>query len=81
MSIDASKYIPGLDQEITAGGKRSFTVGAGSTAPVVCFGSGAPTLTVPIGSIYLRTDGSSSSTRLYMCSVANGTWVAITTAS
>lgn len=44
-------------------------------------GSGAPSFAAPKGSLYLRTDGSSSSTRAYICSVASGTWVAVTTAS
>lgn len=47
----------------------------------VLAGAGAPTMPAPVGSLYLRTDGSSTSTRLYTCSVASGTWVAITTAS
>lgn len=76
MPIDAADYIPGFDQEITAGGKYSFTVGAGPTAPIVCFGSGAPTLTAPIGSLYLRTDGGPN-TRMYINSDAGTTWVAI----
>lgn len=44
-------------------------------------GAGAPTFAAPQGSLYLRTDGSSSSTRAYICSVSSGTWVAVTTAS
>ena len=81
MSIDLADYVPGFDQEITAGGKVSFTMGSSSTAPMVTFGSGAPTLTAPKGSIYLRTDGSSASTRLYTNTDAGTTWAAITTAS
>jgi hypothetical protein len=47
-------------------------------------GSGAPTLNATPGSMYIRTDGSSSSTRLYLnCSAAPGgtTWIAVSTAS
>lgn len=44
-------------------------------------GAGAPTFAAPKGSLYLATDGSSSSTRAFICSVATGTWVAVTTAS
>ena len=44
-------------------------------------GAGVPTFAAPVGSLYLATDGSSSSTRLFSCSVASGTWVAITTAT
>jgi hypothetical protein len=47
-------------------------------------GSGAPTFNATPGSLYTRTDGSSSSTRLYLnCStgVQGTTWIAISTAS
>jgi hypothetical protein len=46
-------------------------------------GSGAPTFNATAGSLYTRTDGSSSSTRLYInTSAGQGTtWIAISTAS
>ena len=44
-------------------------------------GSGAPTISATQGSLYLRTDGSSTSTRLYVNSTGSTTWVAVTTAS
>lgn len=44
-------------------------------------GTGAPSFAAPKGSLYLRVDGSSNATRAYSCSVATGTWVAVTTAS
>lgn len=47
----------------------------------VFFGSGAPTLAAAQGSLYVRTDGSSSSTRIYVNSTGSTTWVAVTTAS
>ena len=56
---------------------QSVGIGAGI---VLSSGSGAPSHTSVKGSLYIRTDGSSTSTRLY---INNGTtnWVAITTAS
>jgi hypothetical protein len=81
MSLDLSDYVPGLDREITAGGVVSFGLAKTATSPDICFGSGAPTLSAAEGSLYLRTDGSSSSTRLYVNSDGSTTWVAITTAS
>jgi len=36
----------------------------------IYFGSGAPSFAAGVGSLYLRSDGSSTSTRLYVCSVA-----------
>lgn len=44
-------------------------------------GSGAPTLTAAKGSLYLRTDGSTTATRLYINSTGATAWVAVTTAS
>jgi len=67
---------------VPAGG----TAGAGylmsSTANLgVFFGSGAPTLSAAQGSLYLRTDGSSTSTRMYVNTTGSTTWTAVTTAS
>lgn len=47
----------------------------------IFFGSGAPTLAAAKGSLYLCSDGSSSSTRLFVNSSGSTTWVAVTTAS
>lgn len=46
-------------------------------------GSGAPTFNAIAGSLYARTDGSSSSTRLYLntSTLQGTTWIAISTAS
>jgi hypothetical protein len=55
---------------------------ATSTAGLgIYIGSGAPTVSAAQGSLYLRTDGSSTSTRLYVNSSGSTTWVAVTTAS
>jgi hypothetical protein len=62
----------------TAGGAKVLDLGADGIGLYI--GSGAPTVSAIKGSLYIRTDGSSSSTRLY---INNGTttWVACTTAS
>lgn len=48
-------------------------------------GSGAPAYAAAKGSLYMRTDGSSVSTRMYVCQTANtattGAWTAVTTAA
>lgn len=44
-------------------------------------GTGAPTATAPIGSLYLRTDGSSTTTRAYINTDGGTTWTSITTAA
>lgn len=45
----------------------------------VFFGSGLPTLSAAQGSLYLRTDGSSVSTRLYINTNGSTTWTNVTT--
>jgi hypothetical protein len=63
-----------------AGGAQAIQMG--TTAGFgIYFGSGAPTITAAQGSLYLRTDGSSTSTRAYINSDGGTTWVAVTTAS
>jgi hypothetical protein len=67
---------------IPAGGTAGSGYMFSSTANYgVFFGSGAPTLSAAQGSIYLRSDGSSTSTRAYINSDGGTTWVAVTTAS
>lgn len=43
--------------------------------------AGAPTFTATKGSLYLRTDGSSTSTRAYINTDGATTWTAVTTAA
>lgn len=45
----------------------------------VFFGSGAPTLNAAQGSLYLRTDGTSTTTRAYINTNGASTWTALTT--
>lgn len=78
---DAAKSMPQIDNDIVAGGKIVMSMGKGPNAPALCMGSGAPTLKAPQGSVYYRSDGSTSSTRQYMNSDGGTTWVAVTTAS
>lgn len=77
--VDFRNYTPGLPNPIVAGGIKDITLGAGA-APVICHGSGAPTLSAPQGSIYFRTDGGAS-TELYVARDNAGTWKAVTTAA
>jgi hypothetical protein len=61
-----------------AGGASAFL--ATSTANFGVFvGSGAPTVTAAQGSLYLRTDGTTTNDRIYVRGSA--AWIAITTAS
>lgn len=60
----------------TSGIKVSSTANFG-----IFWGSGAPTFTAAQGSIYLRTDGSSTSTRLYVNTTGSTTWTNFTSAA
>ena len=63
-----------------AGGMAAFL--ASSTAGLgIYVGSGAPTISAAQGSIYLRTDGSSTSTRLYVNTNGTTGWTNVTTAA
>lgn len=62
-----------------AGGVASITLGL--SGPHICFGSGVPTLSAPQGSLYLRTDGSSTSTRMYVNTNGSTGWTGVTTAT
>jgi hypothetical protein len=42
------------------------------------YGTGVPAFAAMTGSLYIRTDGAAN-TRLYVCTVAAGTWAAVTT--
>jgi hypothetical protein len=50
-------------------------------APVVMCGTGVPTVVAPKGSLYLRSDGTSTSTRAYINTDGSTAWTAITTAA
>jgi hypothetical protein len=65
---------------LVAGGASAFIATNTAAGMGVYVGSGAPTVAAAKGSIYLRSDGSSTSTRLYV-SDGSTTWIAVTTAS
>lgn len=84
-SLAATDSITGgftaLNATATAsGGTTTAGLAMGTAGIGVFFGSGAPTITAPKGSLYLRTDGSSTSTRAYINTDGSTTWTAITTA-
>ena len=67
---------------VPAGGTAGSGFLMSSTANLgVFFGSGAPTLSAAQGSLYLRTDGSSTSTRLYVNTNGTTGWTNVTTAA
>lgn len=67
---------------ITAGGSAGAGLMVSSTANFgIFFGSGAPTISAAKGSLYLRSDGSSTSTRMYVNTDGSTGWTAVTTAT
>jgi len=67
---------------VPAGGTTGLGLGFSSTTNLgVFFGSGVPTLSAAQGSLYLRTDGSSTSTRLYVNTNGTTGWTNVVTAT
>ena len=66
---------------VTAGGAVTPAVTIGQSSHGIFIGSGAPTVTAAQGSLYIRTDGSSTSTRLYINTTGSTTWTNVTTAA
>lgn len=67
---------------VPAGGTAGAGITLSSTSNFgIFFGSGVPTLAAAQGSLYLRTDGNSTSTRAYINTDGGTTWTAITTAA
>jgi len=65
---------------IVAGGAEVLDLGT-SGMPNIYVGSGLPTMTAPRGSLYLRTDGSSTTTRLYVNTTGLAVWTNFTSAA
>ena len=67
---------------IPAGGTAGIGLRMSSTSNFgVFFGSGAPSLSAAKGSLYLRSDGSGTSDRMYVNTNGSTTWTAVTTAA
>jgi hypothetical protein len=67
---------------IAAGAATQFGVKFSSTSNFgVFYGSGAPTFTAAANSLYLRSDGSTTTTRLYVNTTGSTTWATVTTSA
>lgn len=64
-----------------AGGASAFIATNVAAGFGIYVGSGVPTVAAAQGSLYLRSDGSSTSTRAYVNTNGTTGWAAITTAS
>ena len=74
------QYLSGT--AVPAGGTAGAGLKMSSTSNLgVFFGSGAPTLAAAKGSLYLRTDGSTTNDRMYVNTNGSTTWTAVTTAA
>jgi hypothetical protein len=73
-------WIDALVRRAQLSGASAFIATNTAAGMGVYIGSGAPTVAAAKGSIYLRSDGSSASTRLFV-SDGGTTWIAVTTAS
>ena len=61
---------------------KPITLLTSTALPVkILAGTGAPTVTAPQGSLYLRTDGSSVATRLYVNTTGAAIWTVVSTAA
>lgn len=81
MRVNGSGAQIKISQATPAGGSTSARLLFGAAGIGIYFGSGAPTISATQGSIYLRTDGSSTSTRLYVNTTGSTTWTNVTTAA
>lgn len=67
---------------LTAGGLSTASVQVCNSGPLIYSGSGAPTISAGVkGSLYMRTDGTTTATRMYVATDTAGAWTAVTTAT
>ena len=66
---------------LVAGGASAFIATNTANSMGIYVGSGAPTVSAAQGSLYLRSDGSSTSTRAYINTNGTTSWTALTTAT
>lgn len=63
-----------------AGGAQAMKIGS-TTARGLYWGSGVPTVSAAQGSLYLRTDGTTTNDRMYVNTNGTTGWTAVTTAA
>lgn len=67
---------------LTAGGSLLGNVQMNVSGPLIYSGSGAPTISAAVkGSLYLRSDGTGTTDRIYVAKDTAGTWASLTSAS
>jgi len=66
---------------LVAGGAAAFIATNVAAGMGIYVGSGAPTIAAAKGSLYLRSDGSTTNDRAYINTNGSTTWTALTTAA
>ena len=66
---------------LTAGGAAGFIATNTANSMGIYFGSGVPTVSAAKGSLYLRSDGTTTNDRAYINTNGTTTWTALTTAA
>ncbi len=81
-ATDTGNMTVGSLTGLVAGGDTAHAYCVSSTASFcIYYGSGAPTITAAQGSLYMRSDGSSTSTRLYVNTTGSTAWTNFTSGS
>lgn len=69
------------NQSLTSGGSTTLSLRISSSQIGIYAGSGAPTISAAKGSLYLRSDGTTTNDRAYINTNGSTTWTALTTAA
>ena len=75
----AGAVVAATGQAITAGGTTAGLEFSSTADFGVFFGSGVPTISAAKGSLYLRSDGTTTNDRMYVNTNGSTTWTAVTT--
>lgn len=86
MSVPTSNYDLAGNNLVSSGSQISFDSMTNVDIPVAnrpyqLAGTGAPTFAAPKGSTFIRLDGSSTSTRMYINTNGSTTWTSFTSAA
>lgn len=82
LALSPTQVIVASATATPAGGTTGTGLAFGTTSNLgIFFGSGAPTLSAAKGSLYIRTDGSTTNDRSYINTDGGTTWTALITAA
>lgn len=81
-TLVATTAVPIMRSLVTsmpAGGADGIQLGSGAATMSILWGSGAPSASAVKGSLYLRSDGTTTNDRMYVNTDGSTTWTAVTT--